>query len=156
MDLKKKCNSHHMLTNTVVTQAAMGGARRSEGFTSEAVFELHHLLVDEDLLGSWRRAIWRWSWGIYKQASSKERLRLKHVIKTQSRHSTGMSLQQWKKPDCSATMLDNKLLNSIVRILAPPIWPVFLAHLSHSRGPQDLHGAYLFAFLCRLLHREWP
>lgn len=46
-----------MLTHTVVTQAAMGGPRRSERFTSEAVFELHHLLVDEDLLGSWRRAI---------------------------------------------------------------------------------------------------
>lgn len=59
-------NSHQILTHTVVTQAAMGGARKSEHFTSEAVFELHHLLVDEDLLGSRRRAIWRWSWGILK------------------------------------------------------------------------------------------
>lgn len=46
-----------ILTNTVVTQAAMGGPRRAERFTSEAVFELYHLLVDEDLLGSWRGAI---------------------------------------------------------------------------------------------------
>lgn len=48
---------HQMLTNAVVTQAAMGGPRRAERFTREAVFELYHLLVDEDLLGSRRGAI---------------------------------------------------------------------------------------------------
>ena len=53
--------SHHILTNTVVTQAAVGGPRRAEHFTSEAVFELYHLLVDEDLLGSRRGAIRRGS-----------------------------------------------------------------------------------------------
>lgn len=46
-----------ILTHTVVTQAAMGGPRWAERFTSEAVFELYHLLVDEDLLGSRRGAI---------------------------------------------------------------------------------------------------
>lgn len=51
--------------HTVVTQAAVGGSRRAKHFTSEAVFELHHLLVDEDLLGSRRGAIRRGSWGIY-------------------------------------------------------------------------------------------
>lgn len=51
------CTSCQVLTYTVVTQAAMGGPRRAERFTSEAVLELYHLLVDEDLLGSWRRAI---------------------------------------------------------------------------------------------------
>lgn len=50
-------NSCQILTNTVVTQAAMGGPGRAERFTSEAVFELYHLLVDEDLLGSGRRAV---------------------------------------------------------------------------------------------------
>lgn len=43
--------------NTVVTQAAVGGPRRTEHLASEAVLELHHLLVDEDLLGSRRGAI---------------------------------------------------------------------------------------------------
>lgn len=50
-----------ILTHTVVTQAAMGGPRRAECFTSEAVFELYHLLVDEDLFGSRRGAIRRGS-----------------------------------------------------------------------------------------------
>lgn len=50
-----------MHTHTVVTQAAVRGSRRAEHFTSEAVFELHHLLVDEDLLGAWRGAICRGS-----------------------------------------------------------------------------------------------
>lgn len=45
------------LTHTVVTQAAVGGARRPEHLAGEAVLELHHLLVDEDLLGARRRPI---------------------------------------------------------------------------------------------------
>lgn len=53
--------SQHILTHTVVTKAAVGGPRRAEHFTSEAVFEFYHLLVDEDLLGPGRRAICRGS-----------------------------------------------------------------------------------------------
>lgn len=34
------------LTHTVVTQAAVGGARRAEHLAGEAVLELHHLLID--------------------------------------------------------------------------------------------------------------
>ena len=45
------------LTHTVVTQAAVGGARRPEHLAGEAVLELHHLLVDEDFLGARRRPI---------------------------------------------------------------------------------------------------
>lgn len=41
--------------HTVVTQAAVRGARRPEHLAGEAVFELHHLLVDEDFLSArWR------------------------------------------------------------------------------------------------------
>lgn len=61
MQLDQVVNSRQILTHTVVTQAAMGGPRRAERFTSEAVFELYHLLVDEDLLGSRRGAIRRGS-----------------------------------------------------------------------------------------------
>lgn len=43
--------------HTVVTQATVGGARRPEHLAGEAVLELHHLLVDEDFLGAWRRPI---------------------------------------------------------------------------------------------------
>lgn len=50
-----------ILTHTVVAQAAVGGARRAEHLTGEAVFELYHLLVDEDLLGPRRRAVCRGS-----------------------------------------------------------------------------------------------
>ncbi len=43
------------LTHTVVTQAAVGGAWRPEHLAGEAVLELHHLLVNEDFLGTrWR------------------------------------------------------------------------------------------------------
>ena len=45
------------LTHAVVTQAAVGGARRPEHLAGEAVLELHHLLVDDDLLGARRRPI---------------------------------------------------------------------------------------------------
>lgn len=45
------------LTHAVVAQAAVRGARRPEHLAGEAVLELHHLLVDEDLLGSGRRAV---------------------------------------------------------------------------------------------------
>lgn len=61
MQLDQMVNSRQILTHTVVTQAAMGGPRRAERFTSETVFELYHLLVDEDLLGSRRGAIRRGS-----------------------------------------------------------------------------------------------
>ena len=45
------------LTHTVVTQAAVGGARRPEHLAGEAVLELHHLLVDDDFLGARRRPV---------------------------------------------------------------------------------------------------
>lgn len=45
------------LTHTVVTQAAVGGARRPEHPAGEAVLELHQLPVDGHLQGSWRRAV---------------------------------------------------------------------------------------------------
>lgn len=45
------------LTHTVVAQAAVRGAWRSEHLAGEAVLELHHLLVDDDLLGAGRRPI---------------------------------------------------------------------------------------------------
>lgn len=45
------------LTHAVVTQAAVGGARRSEHLAGEAVLELHHLVVDEDFLGARRRPV---------------------------------------------------------------------------------------------------
>lgn len=43
---------------------------------------------------------------------------------THSRRSKGMGTQQ-REPDCYLTMLDGKLLNSTVKILASPIWPSF-------------------------------
>lgn len=48
---------HLQLTHTVVTQAAVGGARGPEHLAGEAVLELDHLLVDQDLLGARRRPI---------------------------------------------------------------------------------------------------
>lgn len=45
------------LTHTVVAQAAVGGARRPEHLAGEAVLELDHLLVDQDLLCAWWRPI---------------------------------------------------------------------------------------------------
>lgn len=45
--------------HAVVTQAAVGGPRRAEHFTREAIFELHHLLVDKDLLRSGRGSVCR-------------------------------------------------------------------------------------------------
>ena len=40
------------LTHTVVTQAAVGGARRPEDLAGEAVFQLDRLPVDQHLPGS--------------------------------------------------------------------------------------------------------
>lgn len=45
--------------HTVVTQAAVGGARRTEDLAGEAVLEFNHLLVDDDLLGARRGTVRR-------------------------------------------------------------------------------------------------
>lgn len=45
------------LTHTVVAQAAVGGARGPEHLAGEAVLELDHLLVDQDLLSARRRPV---------------------------------------------------------------------------------------------------
>lgn len=47
--------------HTVVTKTAVGGPRWAKRFTSKAVFELYHLLVDENLLGPRRGAVRRGS-----------------------------------------------------------------------------------------------
>lgn len=50
--MPNKCHSvgaSRQLTHTVVTLAAVRGARRPEHLTGEAVLELDDLLVDEDL-----------------------------------------------------------------------------------------------------------
>lgn len=55
-----KCHSAAVcaqLTHTIVTQAAVGGARRSEHLAGEAVLELDHLLIDEYFLCAWRRPV---------------------------------------------------------------------------------------------------
>ncbi len=46
-----------LLTHTVVTQAAVGGARRPEDLAGEAVLEFNHLLIDDDLLRARRGAV---------------------------------------------------------------------------------------------------
>lgn len=61
------------LTHTVVTQAAVGGARRPEHLAGEAVLELHHLLVDEDFLGAWWRPIAGVSSVVYRGEDSVEK-----------------------------------------------------------------------------------
>ena len=42
--------------DAIVTQAAVGGARRSEDLAREAELQLHHLVIDDHLLCSRRRA----------------------------------------------------------------------------------------------------
>lgn len=59
------------LTHTVVTQAAVGGARRPEHLAGEAVLELHHLLVDEDFLSAGWGAIARVAGVVYRREGSK-------------------------------------------------------------------------------------
>lgn len=56
-----------ILTHAVVAQAAVGGARRAEHLAGEAVLELDHLLVDEDLLGARWRSVARVSSVIYRE-----------------------------------------------------------------------------------------
>lgn len=46
-----------VLTNTVITEAAVGCPRRAKYFACEAVLELHYLALDDDLLGAWRWAV---------------------------------------------------------------------------------------------------
>lgn len=61
------------LTHTVVTQAAVGGARRPEHLAGEAVLEFDHLLVDEDFLCAWGRTVTGVSSVVYR---GEERMRL--------------------------------------------------------------------------------
>lgn len=58
---KNKHNSDHkvQLTDTVVTEAAVGGTWRSEDFAGEAIFQLNCLTIDDDLLGPGRRPVAR-------------------------------------------------------------------------------------------------
>lgn len=46
-------------THTVVTEAAVGGTWRSEDFAGKAIFQLHCLTVDDDLLGPGRGPVAR-------------------------------------------------------------------------------------------------
>lgn len=59
--VKKNKNSDHkvQLTDTVVTEAAVGGTWRSEDFAGEAIFQLNCLTIDDDLLGPGRRPVAR-------------------------------------------------------------------------------------------------
>lgn len=65
-----KCHSAAVcaqLTHTVVTEAAVGGARRTEHLAGEAVLEFDHLLIDEDFLCAWRRPVAGISSVVYKE-----------------------------------------------------------------------------------------
>lgn len=46
-----------LLTYAVITQAAMGGTGRPENLAGETVLKFHGLAVDDDFLGSGRRAV---------------------------------------------------------------------------------------------------
>lgn len=68
------------LTHTVVTKAAVGGARRPEHLAGEAVLELHHLLVDEDFLCAWWRSIASVSCVVYREDSEEKQQDKIHYI----------------------------------------------------------------------------
>lgn len=86
------------LTHTVVTQAAVGGARRPEHLAGEAVLELHHLLVDEDFLGSWWRPIAGVSSVVYRREDSKEKQQPKIYFTDQQIFSDGGLMFYEQKP----------------------------------------------------------
>lgn len=68
------------LTHTVVTKAAVGGARWSEHLAGEAVLELHHLLVDEDFLCARWRSIAGVSCVVYREDSEEKQQDKIHYI----------------------------------------------------------------------------